>query len=89
MSLLEYNEYIDKQMKRELKRVYPQNVLKIDEFLKLDRVIAMKVIYYMLEQKYQDDLMLITDHHAELIYQLIHSILNMHVLIYLNNLHNL
>lgn len=71
--LLEYNEYIDKQMKRELKRVYPQNVLKIEEFKKLDRVIAMKVIYYMLEQKYQDDLMLITDHHAELIYQLIHS----------------
>lgn len=72
-TLLEYNEYIDKQMRRELNRVYPQNVLKIDEFLKLDRVIAMKVIYHMLEQKYQDDLMLITDHHAELIYQLIHS----------------
>lgn len=72
-TLLEYNEYIDKQMKRSLNKVYPQNVLKIDEFLKLDKVIAMKIIYYMLEQKYQDDLMLITDHHAELVYQLIKS----------------
>ena len=72
-TLLEYNEYIDKQMKKELKKVYPQNILNIDGFLKLDYVIAMKVIYYMLEQKYQDDLMLITDHHAELIYQLICS----------------
>ena len=71
--LLEYNEYIDKEMKKKLNKVYPQNVLNIEEFLKLDRVIAMKVIYYMLEQKYQDDLMLITDHHAELIYQLINS----------------
>ncbi len=33
----------------------------------------MKIIYYILEQTYQDDLMLITDHHAELIYNLIHS----------------
>lgn len=72
-TLLEYNEYIDKQMKRCLSKVYPQNVLNIEEFEKLDRVIAMKIIYYMLEQKYQDDLMLITDHHAELIYQLINS----------------
>ena len=71
--LLEYNEYIDKQMKSKLNKVYPQNVLNIEEFLKLDRVIAMKIIYYMLEQKYQEDLMLITDHHAELIYQLINS----------------
>lgn len=71
--LLEYNDYIDKQMKKSLNKVYPQNVLNIEEFQKLDKVIAMKIIYYMLEQKYQDDLMLITDHHAELIYQLIES----------------
>ena len=33
----------------------------------------MKIIYYILEKTYQDDLMLITDHHAELIYSLIMS----------------
>lgn len=72
-TLLEYNEYIDKQVKKVINDVYPQNVLNVEEFLKLDHVIAMKVIYYILEHIYQDDLMLITDHHAELIYNLIKS----------------
>lgn len=71
--LLEYNDYIDKQVEKVIPKVYPQNVLNIEEFLKLERVIAMKVIYYILEQIYQEDLMLITDHHAELIYNLIIS----------------
>ena len=71
--LLEYNNYIDKQVKAVIPKVYPQNVLNIEEFLKLEHVIAMKVIYYILENIYQDDLMLITDNHAELIYNLIIS----------------
>ncbi len=72
-TLLEYNDYIDKQVLKVIPKVYPQNVLNIEEFLKLENVIAMKVIYYILEHIYQDDLMLITDHHAELIYHLIKS----------------
>lgn len=71
--LLEYNNYIDKQVEKIIPKVYPQNILNIEEFLKLDHVIAMKVIYYILEKIYQEDLMLITDHHAELIYNLITS----------------
>lgn len=72
-TLLEYNDYIDKQVEKIIPKIYPQQVLNIEEFLKLEHVIAMKVIYYILERIYQDDLMLITDHHAELIYQLIQS----------------
>lgn len=72
-TLLEYNDYIDRQVEKVIPDVYPQNILKINEFNKLEYVIAMKVIYYILEHIYQDDLMLITDHHAELIYQLIKS----------------
>jgi len=72
-TLLEYNDYIDKQVKKIIKKVYPENVLNIEEFLKLEHVIQMKIIYYMLEHIYQDDLMLITDNHAELIYNLILS----------------
>lgn len=71
--LLEYNNYIDKQVKKVIPKVYPQNVLNIEEFMKLEHVIQMKVIYYILENIYQEDLMLITDHHAELIYNLIYS----------------
>lgn len=72
-TLLEYNDYIDRQVEKLMPRIYVQNELDIDEFLKLDHVIAMKVIYYILEHVYQDDLMLITDHHAELIFHLITS----------------
>ncbi len=68
--LLQYNNYIDNQVKQIINKVYVQNVLDIDEFNKLDYVIAMKIIYYILEKIYNDDLMLITDNHAELIYNL-------------------
>ena len=68
-----YNDYIDSQVKKNIKKVYSQNVLLIDKFLELDRIIGMKIIYKCLEDFYQDDLMLITDRHAELIYNMISS----------------
>lgn len=72
-TLLEYNEYIEQQEKKIMKQVYRQNILSIPQFLKLEHVVQMKIIYSILEQYYQDDLMLISDRHAELIYQLITS----------------
>ena len=72
-TLLEYNDYIDKQVEKKIANIYVQNTLKIDEFLKEEKVIQMKIIYYILEHIYQDDLMLITDNHAELLHQLITS----------------
>jgi len=73
LTLLEYNNYIDKQVKKIIKRIYPQGVLNIELFLKEEHLIQMKIIYYILEYIYQDDLMLITDTHAQLIYNLIVS----------------
>lgn len=78
-TLLEYNDYIDSEMKKVLYKVYPQNVLKIEEFNRLPHLIQMKIIYYILENTYQDDLMLITDRHAELIYELIESNKNSYI----------
>lgn len=72
-TLLEYNAYIDKQVTKIIKRVYPQDVLNVEKFLEEEHVIQMKIIYYILEHIYQDDLMLITDTHAELLYNLINS----------------
>lgn len=72
-TLLEYNAYIDKQVTKIIKKVYPQDVLDIEKFLEEEHVIQMKIIYYILEHIYQDDLMLITDSHAELLYNLISS----------------
>ena len=72
-TLLEYNDYIEKQVEKILKTVFIQQVLQIDAYLKQEHIMQMKIIYHILENIYQDDLMLITDHHAELIDELIHS----------------
>jgi len=72
-TLIEYNDFIDKQMYSVVNDVYRQNILNIEKFIKLDKIIRMKIIYYILEIIYQDDLMLIYDRHADLIHDLITS----------------
>ena len=71
--LLEYNEYIEKEMKKVINKVYNQNTLNIVEFLKLDKIVQDKIVYSILESVYQDDLFLITDEHVGLIMRLINS----------------
>ena len=72
-TILEYNRYIEEQVKSIQNEVIVNNTLNIEKFLNLDKVIQEKIIYMLLENKYQDDLMLITDKHVELIYKLITS----------------
>ena len=72
-TLMQYSDYIDKVAASKIKQIYPQNVLNVEKFLKEEKVIQMKIIYYILEHIYNDDLMLITDRHAELLYNLIIS----------------
>ena len=72
-TLLEYNDYINSQVEKKLKKIYVQGMLDIDLFLKEEHIIQTKIIYYILENIYQDDLMLITDHHVDLIHNLITS----------------
>ncbi|NLV90581.1 MAG: tRNA lysidine(34) synthetase TilS [Tenericutes bacterium] len=70
-TLLEYNDYIEKQAKKELKDVYAQKILNITKYLKLEEIIQKKIINQILESIYHDDLMLISDTHVELIQRLI------------------
>ncbi len=72
-TLIEYSDYIDRIVSKKIKQIYVQNVLSIEKFLKEEKVIQMKIIYYILEHIYNDDLMLITDRHVELLYNLIVS----------------
>jgi len=72
-TLLEYNEYIDKQVSKIYKKVCPQNVINIEEFLKQEPLIQSKIIYSLFEKIYQDDLMLLTDKHCEILCDLIKS----------------
>ena len=71
--LLQYNDYIDKVTKEQLKTVYCENVLNIDKYKKIESLIQMQIIYYILEYVYQNKLMLINDYHVSLIYDLIYS----------------
>ncbi len=72
-TLLEYNEYIDKEVAKKIKSIYVNEVLNIEKFVQEDKVIQMKIIYYILEHIYQDDLMLVTDRHAEILCEVINS----------------
>ncbi len=72
-TLLECNEYIDKQMEHVIKEVFNQNILNIEKFVELDKIIQYRIINSILETIYQDDLILISDVHSNLIYKLIKS----------------
>lgn len=72
-TLLESNEYIEKQAQDAINGVFKQNILNIERFVELNKVIQNKIINNILEGIYQDDLMLITDSHTELIQKLIKS----------------
>ena len=71
--LKEYSDFIDEFVKKQMDKVYNDNRLVIDKFLELDHLIQKKIIYLMLEDKYEDDLMLISDKHVDLIMNLIKS----------------
>lgn len=72
-TLLEYNEYIDKQVNKVIKKVYNNKEIDIKGFNKLDKIIGERIINNVLEDNYGDDLLLITDKHVENIYKLMES----------------
>lgn len=72
-TLLEYSDFINKQVSAALNKVYKNDVLLLDSYLQLDSLIKKQVIYNILETVYNDDLILINDRHVNLILDLIHS----------------
>lgn len=72
-TLIECNNYIDSYIKKIYNTICPNDIVNIDLFLKESHIIQTKIISTMLLEKYQDDLMLITDKHTDLILNLIES----------------
>ena len=71
--LLEYNEYIDKCVCENIDKVYNKGYIIINEFKKLDKLLARRVVDIILEDVYKGELSLVSDKHVELILDLINS----------------
>ncbi|MCM1370427.1 MAG: tRNA lysidine(34) synthetase TilS [Clostridium sp.] len=71
--LLENEEFIEKQVEKVKNKVIENNIIKIDEFLKLEHVICKRLIYLLLEKVYINNVSLLTDKHVNSIYNLIIS----------------
>lgn len=68
-----YDEFINREIDKIKNKVFSDGKLNIPYFKELDEVICNKIICNMLEDYYQDDLVLITDMHVNLIKKLIFS----------------
>ncbi len=72
-TLLEYNNYIDKEVNEVINKVFKDGVLSIHRFKELDHLIQTKIIYNILEKIYGDDLLIITNTHVKLIFDIING----------------
>ena len=72
-TILEANNYIEKQANIKMKKIYVNNVLNIEDFLKEEHIIQMHIIYSIFEKIYGDNLKHITDKHISLFYELLVS----------------
>lgn len=72
-TLIEYIDYIDKIIKKEIKKVCDGTKIKVVPFLENEELIQKKIIFYVLEQIYHDDLNQINMTHVLSIIKLIKS----------------
>ncbi len=68
-----YSRYIDKESLKILNKIYQNNILDIPAFQKLDEIFQGRIVNLILEQIYQDDLMLITDVHTDSLIKMLMS----------------
>ncbi len=71
--LQEANQFIENERDKAIRRVIHKNILNLTLFKELDSFIQKEVLYYILNDYYQDDLILINDKHIELLLNLIYS----------------
>lgn len=68
-----YDSFINNEIRKAIKKVYNSNIIDIGEYKSLDYLIQKKIIYYVLEDIYKEDLMIINDKHVKLIFDLLNS----------------
>lgn len=71
--LLEYNDFVEKYALDKMDKIYINDKINVSEFIKLEHIIGVIIINKILEKIYKDKLMLISDKHVDMIYNLIIS----------------
>ncbi len=71
--LLTYYEYVDKVINKEIEKRFEKNTLDIEGFDRLDKLIQTKIIEYILDDNYIDNLYLVSDKHVNLILNIINN----------------
>lgn len=72
-TLLEYSNYIDKIMLSDFDKIYSNNKLSIKLYLEKDNIIQKRILNYIFELIYSNDLNLINDSHIDIVNKLIVS----------------
>ena len=72
-TLSEVNKYIEKEREKVIRRTILDNKIQIDVFLKEDIFMQKEVLYYLMNQFYNDELILLNDKHIDLILGIINS----------------
>lgn len=69
--LQETSRFVNKERDKELKKVFFNGKLNIPKYLEIDPFLQKEILYYLMQEFYQDDLVLINDRHIDLIYKMI------------------
>ena len=71
--LEEYDNFINNEIKRIIDKVFKNNIIDLKKYYELDELIKKKLIAFILENIYKEDLMIINDRHVKLIMDLLKS----------------
>ena len=71
--LIKYFEFVDQIVSKEIDSRYNKKILDISDFNKLDKLIQTKIIEYILDDNYIDNLYLVSDKHVNIILDIINN----------------
>lgn len=72
-NLCEVDKFVKKETDKAIDFVIDKEKLNIKKFLNMDAFIQKEILYYLLKDFYQDDLILISDKHVDLLFDVIKS----------------
>ena len=72
-TLQEYNEYIDREINKKLLTIYQNNIINIDVLNKEDYFLKKNILYYIMNDIYNNESNIITEKHIQNILTMINS----------------